>query len=401
MRKNHVYLLITAVLFLATPLITSAATTFEVSGWMPYWRAATSTGDVAPHLSELTEINPFVYSMTTTGTIVDNGPMTSAAWTSVIAAAKAQKVRVVPTIMWSNGPAIYTVLSNAKSRQSLETNIAKLARTNGYDGIDIDFENKTAATKDYFSLFLKGLYSRMGSKLVTCDIEARTPISAEYYGADVPTGAGEYANDYTQINKYCDRVHLMTYDQQSVDQQLAAVAASSSQLYAPVADPAWVEAVVDLAKQSINPKKIIVGIPTYGYEYQVTAYANNQYMYDILWTFDPGYAKQIEAQYGVTPVRNAAGEETLTYVPISPSTAPSPAVSVGSMSGLTAAAAASLYATTYNSHLNFNLLDWSDAQSVTDKVALAKALGVRGVALFEFDGGEDPAVWGALLGVKK
>jgi len=70
------------------------------------------------------------------------------------------------------------------------------------------------------------------------------------------------------------------------------------------------------------------------------------------------------------------------------------------MSGLTAAAAASLYATTYNSHLTFNLLDWSDAQSVTDKIALAKALGVRGVALFEFDGGEDPAIWTVLQGVK-
>ena len=49
----------------------------------------------------------------------------------------------------------------------------------------------------------------------------------------------------------------------------------------------------------------------------------------------------------------------------------------------------------------FNLLDWSDAQSVTDKIALAKALGVRGVALFEFDGGEDQAIWSVLQGVKK
>ena len=401
MRKNYTHIILAALIFFAAPLSASAATTFEVSGWMPYWRHATTTNDVLPHLSELTEINPFVYSMTTTGTIVDNGPMTAANWTAVVAAAKAQKVRVVPTIMWSNGVAIYTVLSNAKTRQALETNIAKLVKTNGYDGIDIDFENKTAETKDYFSLFLKGLYSRMGNKLVTCDIEARTPISAEYYGTEVPVGAGDYANDYAQINKYCDRVHIMTYDQQSADQQLNAIAASSAELYAPVADPVWVEMVIDLAKQTINPKKIVVGIATYGYEYQVTAYANNQYMYDILWTFDPGYAKQIEAQYGVTPVRNAAGEETLTYTPASSPNAPASPLSAGSMSGLTAAAAASLYATTYNSHLTFNLLDWSDAQSVTDKIALAKALGVRGVALFEFDGGEDPAVWSALQGVKK
>ena len=210
MGKNFVLTVLATLILFVAPLGASAATTFEVSGWMPYWRAATSTNDVIPHLSELTEINPFVYSMTTSGTIVDNGPMTSATWTAVVAAAKAQKVRVIPTIMWSNGAAIYSVLSNAKTRQALETNITKLVKTNGYDGIDIDFENKTAETKSYFSLFLKGLYSRMGNKLVTCDIEARTPVAARYYGTEIPSGAGSYANDYTQINKYCDRVHLMT-----------------------------------------------------------------------------------------------------------------------------------------------------------------------------------------------
>ncbi len=408
MRTNQLSLIV-AIALCATPLYASASSTFEVSGWMPYWRAATSSNDVTPHLSELTEINPFVYSVSPTGSIIDNGPMTSATWQSVIDSAKAQKVRVIPTIMWSNGAAIQSVLSNAKSRQKLEGDIAKLVKANQFDGIDIDFENKSAATKSYFSLFLKGLYSRMGSKLVTCDIEARTPIEEAYYGTEIPADAGQYANDYVQINKYCDRVHIMAYDQQGVDSLLAATAASSSQLYAPVADTAWVESVVRLAKKTINPKKIVIGVPTYGYEYEVTAYANNQYLYDILWTFDPGYALQIENQYGVTPVRNSAGEMSLTYKPLASSTAPSSPTqtgstggsTIGAMNGLTAAAAASLYATTYNSHLTFNMLDWSDAQSIKDKIALAKALGVRGVAIFEFDGGEDPALWSTLLGAKK
>ena len=89
-------------------------------------------------------------------------------------------------------------------------------------------------------------------------------------------------------------------------------------------------------------------------------------------------------------------------MPTSASTStPQSVFSSNPASGLVAAAAASLYATTYNSHLSFNMLDWSDAQSVADKVALAKALGVRGVAIFEFDGGEDPNIWATLLGVKK
>lgn len=44
----------------------------------------------------------------------------------------------------------------------------------------------------------------------------------------------------------------------------------------------------------------------------------------------------------------------------------------------------------------FNYLSWSDAQAIADKVALARKLGVRGVAVFKFDGGQDPNMWGVL-----
>ena len=44
----------------------------------------------------------------------------------------------------------------------------------------------------------------------------------------------------------------------------------------------------------------------------------------------------------------------------------------------------------------FNYLSWSDAQAVADKVALARRLGVRGVVVFKFDGGEDQKIWAVL-----
>ena len=139
-------------------------------------------------------------------------------------------------------------------------------------------------------------------------------------------------------------------------------------------------------------------VPTYGYEYDVMAYANSEYTYKILWTFNQGYGAQIAAQYGVQPVRNEAGELTLTYTPNASSTLP---LSSAAGSGLLAAAAASQYATQYNSHLSFRMLDWPDATSIAQKAKLAQDLGVRGIAIFKLDGGEDQNIWPFLKGVKR
>jgi spore germination protein YaaH len=398
MKKFYTLFLFAAFLL---PLSASAATTssFEVTGWIPYWRAATGTADVLPHLSELTEVNPFVYSLKSDGTILDNGGMDKEPWTSFIAAAKAQKVRVIPTIMSGDGDLEHSLLSNTTSRVALEDRIAALVNANSYDGIDIDFEGKHAEDKDFFSTFLKGLSQRLGSKFLMCTIESRTPVDARYYGSEVPPDAQIYANDFAAINQYCSRVRLMTYDQQGIDQALAASAASSSQLYAPVADPVWVRKVVQLAEKTIDPNKLLIGVPTYGYGYDVTAYAGNEYSYKILWTFNPGFAWPIANQLGITPQRNSAGELFFTYN-ADENGNPIPPTLTGPNNAMLVAAAASSFAQANNSHPTFQLLDWPDAQSIAGKAEEAQILGVRGISIFKFDGGEDPGIWTALLGVK-
>src|SRR6185295_8222043 len=107
-----------------------------------------------------------------------------------------------------------------------EDRIANLVKENSFDGIDIDFEGKKAEDKAYFATFLKGLDMRMGTKWLMCTIESRTPIDSRYYGAEIPPDAEIYANDFVAINKYCDRVRIMTYDQQDVDLKLSTTAAS-------------------------------------------------------------------------------------------------------------------------------------------------------------------------------
>lgn len=387
-----------AVLFVAVFLLPqgaeAAAQKFEISGWVPYWRAASGTADVLPHLEQLTEVNPFSYTVHPDGTLEDTAQLAEESWKSFLAAAKKKGVRVVPTIMWSDAEAMHRILSNQKTRIALEDEITATVMQNGWDGIEIDFEGRRAETKNYFSMFLKGLYWRMGQKWVMCDIEARTPLDSRYAGQP-PKEAGVYANDYVEINKYCDRVKLMTYDQGTIDIKLNAARQAP---YIPLSDPGWVEKVVLEAGKTIKKSKLMIGIPTYGYEWEVTPASQYGYSFKQQWAFSPAYATKLAAQLGITPTRNASGEISFSYTPAFTPTPQTDEVSNTTPipAGFTTSAPAAVAAAT----TPFRLVWWSDAQAVADKVALAKKLGVRGVAVFKLDGGADPAMWQHLVEVQ-
>lgn len=354
----------------------------EFSGWIPYWRTASGTADVFPHLSQLKSIMPFGYTMHEDGTLADTAKITQEPWTSLIAEAKRQGVRVIPTVMWGDGDSIHKILSNTKTRIALEDEIANTVKQNGFDGIDIDFEAKKHETIGYFSTFLKGLYQRMGNKWVYCTVEARMPLDHRYLpGTPIPPDAMDYSNDYIEMNKYCDRIEIMAYDQGIVDKKLNSI---RQHPYAPVADPLWVEALVNLASQTISKNKIIIGVPTYGYEYSVTPNGSGGFQYDRLWAFNPKYALETGAKLGTTPARNSAGEMGLSYDPI--------LLSAIERNATTTTATPVAVDMTQP----FRYLSWSDSLAVATRVAQARALGVRGIALFKFDGGQDPGIWDVL-----
>ncbi|MDO8676455.1 MAG: glycosyl hydrolase family 18 protein, partial [Candidatus Azambacteria bacterium] len=278
----------------------------------------------------------------------------------------------------------------------LENEIANTVKANGFDGIDIDFEAKERETINYFSTFLQGLYARMGNKWVYCTVEARMPLEHRFSpGAVIPPDATDYANDYIALNKYCDRVEIMAYDQGTIDVSLNSIRTAP---YAPVADPGWVEALVRLAARTISRNKLIVGIPTYGYEYLVTPLPNSGYQYKLLWPFNPGYATDIASRLGIAIGRSSASEPAFIYDSnkLQPAPVGTDATFLQQSTIPVTTVAQNLGGTASAAGAPFNYMTWSDAQAIKQKIDLARKLGVRGVAIFKIDGGEDPGMWSIL-----
>ncbi len=153
----------------------------------------------------------------------------------MIAAAKAKGVRVIPTVEWGDGTQEQAILSDPTKRVELEEDIAALVQQNNFDGIDIDFEAKQArpsTTSQPSSRASTRAWAASGS---TAPSRQEKPLDDRYSpGATIPADATDYANDYSAMNSYCDRVEIMAYDQGTIDLRLDNARVAP---YAPVADP--------------------------------------------------------------------------------------------------------------------------------------------------------------------
>jgi len=117
----------------------------------------------------------------------------------------------------------------------------------------------------------------------------------------------------------------------------------------------------------------------------------------MLWAFNYTYATDIATKLGITPTRTSANEIGFSYDPaILAAVAPTGDEATGTQQTLATTAIVGNTGATVDTSKPFNFLSWSDAQAIKDKVNLAKKLGVRGVAVFKFDGGEDMGMWEVL-----
>jgi len=371
------------------PAVFAKTTPFYYGVWLPFWQKQSGATDISLHLDALNEVSPFSYEVGSGGKLLDDLKISSGAWDGWFSAMRELKIKIVPTLAWFDGDGIYTMLSNTKTRQAHEDTIKNLVVSKNFDGIDIDYESMTSSTKPYFSLFIQGLAQRLHplKKTLTCTIVPRMPASS--LSLNPSTTTPQYAEDYSVLNKYCDEVRVMAYDQGTIDVKLD-ISKGNGTLYAPVADPDWVTKVIKLATATISPKKIMLGIPTYGYEYEVS-WKNGMTTYRRLRSFTFEQAMDRVDTTGIEPIRDNAGELSYAYATTT-IVDDIPSDLTFSVSSTEPAIVASSSA----SGMNTLFVDFSDSIAAKNEITLAKKYGLRGAFLFKADGQLDPATWGIM-----
>jgi spore germination protein YaaH len=149
-----------------------------------------------------------------------------------------------------NSNTIHRMLSNSAARSRAVNGITRTLIENGYQGVNIDFENVPARDRYYLTSFFSELSSELRARhlLITASVPAKT------YDDRTSSQSGAY--DYRALAPYLDQVMIMTYDEHY-----------SGGPAGPVASYPWVEKVIQYSLNSIPNYKIVLGIAAYGYDW--------------------------------------------------------------------------------------------------------------------------------------
>lgn len=245
------------------------ATSFEISCWVPYWTKKSGIPDLINNISVFQSIRPFSFEVNDEGVVVDPMQLEKPPFAGLIATARQQHIKIIPAINWFDTIAMHRVFADTALTKSHINSIVDQITKYNFDGVDIDYEGKSAADKDYFTNFLTLLAQALHSKgkLLYCSLEAR------YYDSpivDKPKSQITLANDYAALNTICDKITVMVYDQWYVTKFSGKWCDSAGTDLPANCDTFFFKNVVDYTLKYISPSKLIIGLPDYGWSFRKT-----------------------------------------------------------------------------------------------------------------------------------
>ena len=284
-----------------------------VSGWIPYYGIKNGLASAIANQDLIKEVSPFWYSVKSSTSITDQyatakltDPMSVP-----IGALRSLGFTIVPTITDGTDKLVLSgILGDATQRANLISTITNLVRVNGFDGIDLDFENfaftdgkaSWPTTQPRWIQFIKELSTSLHAEqkllFVTAPVDFDPKVRSGGYSV--------YA--WRDIATAIDRLRIMTYDY-------------STSAIGPIGPLPWVEDAIKYATSVMPASKVFIGVPGYGRDWvdSVSGTCPVEVQGTITTkakaaTFVMRDALNLATSYGATPTyQEKEGEVTFTY----------------------------------------------------------------------------------------
>ena len=315
----------------------------QVKGSIPYWDQENAFKTVHENPQAFNYLNLFWYFLTDSGEIQKY--QYAREDKEILAFAHSKDIKVFATITnlpenegggWDS-KRVEKILNDFDLRKKHISDIlGKLEQLN-FDGIIIDYEEVNASQKDRFSEFIKELKLT----LQTNDKLVAVALHPKKNKADEKSSIGAF-QDWAALSRSADHLNIMAYGEHYDE-------GSSG----PIASIPWLKEIISYSQSlKIPPEKIYLGVPIYGYDWN----KDNQ-----------------DAATGLTyiEVLNLQKKQSVQEKWDEKSKSPY---------------------FTYEEDGDSHEVWFENAQSVEEKINLAKSSGLAGITFWRL-GGEDPGIW--------
>jgi len=277
-----------------------------VDAWAPYFALPDAEQSLATHGNLLRVVSPFWYSVHDATTITVNGNLPPETTAQFIAATRASGAKVVPSIvdaMPAGGMA--GVLADPTMRAAHVAAIADLAAANGYDGVDLDYEQFAFAdnratwstTRPLWIDFLTELGARLHA-------DGRVLSVSVPYISDTrrTANSGYWVYDYKGMAPHVDQIRIIAYD-------------FSTAKPGQIAPMSFVEEAIHAAKKAVdNDHKLALGVALYGYNWPIATVGTCPPTAEGKTSVSQRNIDDLIAKRAATPVHDpVTGESSFTY----------------------------------------------------------------------------------------
>jgi spore germination protein YaaH len=207
------------------------------------------------HLKQIDVLSPAWYDANADGTI------TGYARRDVIDAAHANGIAIIPLVVNKDvDPDVgHAILSDPARRAALAGNLVNEAKTYGYAGFQLDFEQIAWTDR----ALLTALVQDCATAFHAAGLNLSIAVIPRLPGDDASSGtlldyfhqwSGAY--DFAALAKAADFLSFMTYDEHN-----------GVTLPGPVSGTPWMRRALEFSMQGVPPEKATIGLPTYYHDW--------------------------------------------------------------------------------------------------------------------------------------
>lgn len=220
----------------------------QYSVWIPWWEEKRALFSLSKAKSFLVSISPTWYELKKSGFIEE---IISSHKKEIINIAGSSSIMILPTIGNNFDKKRVSLFLDDEDIQEKEMQkLINLALSKGYQGWDLDWEEISKEDKDKFSIFVQKFAENLHKKglLLSVTVHAQTGKASDWEGSK--------GQDWRALARNADFIRIMAYDFHHSKSEPGPIT--------PLDD---LEEVVKYAISSIPISKIVLGLPTYGYDW--------------------------------------------------------------------------------------------------------------------------------------